>query len=104
MEISLSENFYGIEEKYKDTPIITTGYLNYVKEKVLGVSTSKGVALALNGINCVGDFAKYSNIQKSVEDLAKDLKAPEVTIKGTVKEIKDEVLILEPCILVDLKK
>lgn len=96
----------------RDSPgrmVTASGNLVFVSEgeKELTLSSAKAPASGtpFSEVACKGDFAKYSGIKDKITDATKKLSPPRATVKGTVaKEQNQEgVLILEPCVMSDLK-
>lgn len=89
--------------------VTADGNLVLVKEgeKELNLSHAKAPSSGtpFNEVACKGDFSKYTGIREKIADATKKLSPPRATVKGTVAKEQDQegVLILEPCVLADLK-
>lgn len=75
------------------------------KEIELNSAKTRAIGTPFNEVLCKGDFSKYTGIKDKIADATKRLSPPRATVKGTVaKEQNTEgTLILEPCVLADLK-
>ena len=75
------------------------------KELELNSAKTRSSGTPFNEVVCKGDFAKYSGIKSKIADATKRLSPPKATVKGSVAKEQDRAgtLILEPCVLEDLK-
>jgi hypothetical protein len=89
--------------------ITATGNLVLVSEieDELTLNSAKAPASGtpFNEVLCRGDFTKYTGIKGKIAIAVRNLNPPRATVKGTVarEQNQDGVMILESCVLADLK-